>query len=108
MNEIVISPSFDTFCYFDNKNNMIDITNKIPFKLIELIKKMRYIFGDDIVLDKSLIADDIEDIYHYIIEKAYERSDYIFEELNFKDNAKQKLLVAFNKFFFDKFTIWKH
>jgi hypothetical protein len=57
------------------------------------------------VLDKSLIADDIEDIYHYIIEKAYERSDYIFEELNFKDHAKQKLLVAFNKFFFDKFTI---
>ena len=91
--------------YVINKNNMIDITNKIPFKLIELIKKMRYIFGDDIVLDKSLIADDIEDIYHYIIEKAYERSDYIFEELNFKDNAKQKLLVAFNKFFFDKFTI---
>ena len=105
MNEIVISPSFDTFCYFDNKNNMIDITNKIPFKLIELIKKMRYIFGDDIVLDKSLITDDIEDIYHYIIEKAYKRSDYIFEELNFKDQAKQKLLVAFNKFFFEKFTI---
>ena len=105
MNEIVISPSFDTFCYFDNKNNMIDITNKIPFKLKELIKKMRYIFGDDIVLDKSLIVDDIEDIYHYIIEKAYKRSDYIFEELNFKDQAKQKLLVAFNKFFFEKFTI---
>ena len=105
MNEIVISPSFDTFCYFDNKNNMIDITNKIPFKLIELIKKMRYIFGDDVVLDKSLIADDIEDIYHYIIEKAYKRPDYIFEELNFKDQAKQKLLVAFNKFFFEKFTI---
>ena len=105
MNEIVISPSLETFCYFDEKNNMIDITNKIPFKLIELIKKMKYIFGNDIVLDKSLIADDIKDIYHYIIEKAYERSDYIFEELNFKDNAKQKLLVAFNKFFFDKFTI---
>ena len=105
MNEILISPSFDTFCYIDNKNNMIDITSKIPFKLIELIKKMRYSFGDDIVLDKYLIADDIADIYHYIIEKAYERSDYIFEELNFKDNAKQKLLVAFNKFFFDKFTI---
>ena len=105
MNEIVISPSLETFCYFDEKNNMIDITNKIPFKLIELIKKMKYIFGNDIVLDKSLIADDIEDIYHYIIEKAYERSDYIFEELNFKDHAKQKLLVAFNKFFFEKFTI---
>lgn len=105
MNEIVISPSLKTFCYFDEKNNMIDITNKIPFRLLELVKKMKYIFGDDIVLDKSLISNDIEDIYHYIIEKAYERSDYIFEELNFKDQAKQKLLVAFNKFFFDKFTI---
>ena len=31
---------------------------------------MKYIFGDDIVLDKSLISDDIEDIYHYIIEKV--------------------------------------
>lgn len=105
MNEIIISPSFKTFCYFDNNNNMIDITDKIPFRLLQLIKKMRYIFGDNVVLDKSLIADDIEDIYHYIIEKAYERPDYIFEELNFKDQAKQKLLVALNKFFFDKFTI---
>ena len=105
MNEIIISPSFETFCYFDDNNNMIDITNKIPFRLLQLIEKMRYIFGDNVVLDKSLITDDIEDIYHYIIEKAYERSDYIFEELNFKDQAKKKLLVAFNKFFFDKFTI---
>jgi hypothetical protein len=84
---------------------MIDITDKIPFRLLELIKKMRYIFGDDVVLDKSLITDDIEDIYHYIIEKAYERTDYIFEELNFKNKAKEKLLSAFNKFFFDKFII---
>ena len=101
MKEIIISPSFKTFCYFDEKNNMIDITNKIPFRLIELIKKMRYIFGDDLVIDKS-ISGDIEDIYEYIIEKAYERPYYIFEELNFKDNAKQKLLIAFNKFFWNK------
>ena len=79
MKEIIISPSFKTFCYFDEKNNMIDITNKIPFRLIELIKKMRYIFGDDLVIDKS-ISGDIEDIYEYIIEKAYERPEYIFEE----------------------------
>jgi len=85
----------------DEKNNMIDITNKIPFRLIELIKKMRYIFGDDLVIDKS-ISGDIEDIYEYIIEKAYERPEYIFEELKFKDNAKQKLLIAFNKFFWNK------
>ena len=101
MKEIIISPSFKTFCYFDEKNNMIDITNKIPFRLIELIKKMRYIFGDDLVIDKS-ISGDIEDIYEYIIEKDYERPEYIFEELNFKDNAKQKLLIAFNKFFWNK------
>ena len=101
MKEIIISPSFKTFCYFDEKNNMIDITNKIPFRLIELIKKMRYIFGDDLVIDKS-ISGDIEDIYEYIIEKAYERPEYIFEKLNFKDNAKQKLLIAFNKFFWNK------
>ena len=90
---------------FFKKSKTLGYRSRSAFKLIELIKKMRYIFGDDKVLDKSLIADDIEDIYLYIIEKAYERSDYIFEELNFKDNAKQKLLVAFNKFFFDKFTI---
>ena len=72
MNEIVISPSLKTFCYFDEKNNMIDITSKIPFRLLKLVKKMKYIFGDDLVLDKSII-EDVEDIYHYIIEKAYER-----------------------------------
>ena len=102
MNEIVISPSLKTFCYFDEKNNMIDITSKIPFRLLKLVKKMKYIFGDNIVLDRSLISDDIEDIYHYIIEKAYQKQDYIFEELNFKDNAKQKLLIAFNRFFWNK------
>ena len=41
MNEIVISPSLKTFCYFDDKNNMIDITSKIPFKLLKLVKKTR-------------------------------------------------------------------
>ena len=30
------------------------------------------------------------------------KDQYIFEELNFKDNAKQKLLIAFNKFFWNK------
>ena len=84
---------------------MIDITSKIPFKLLKLVKKMKYIFGDNIVLDKSLISDDIEDIYHYIIEKAYEKQDYIFEETKTNiphvDNNKRKLKIAFNKLYYN-------
>ena len=101
MNEIIISPSYKTFCYIDDKNNMVDITNKIPFKLVELIKKMKYILGDDLVIDRS-VSGDIEDIYEYIIEKAYETPDYVFKDLNFKDQPKQKLLIAVNRFFWNK------
>ena len=61
------------------------------------------IFGDKLVIDRSLTEKDNEDIYEYIIEKCYERPDYLFKQTYFKRRPKEQLLIAFNKMFFNKF-----
>ena len=103
MNEIIISPNVTSFCYVDDNNNMIDITNKIPQRLLKFVKRSKYLFGDDMVLDRSLLEKYNEDIYEYLIEKAYETEDFLYQPTRFKALAKEKLLIAFNKLFFDKF-----
>jgi len=101
MNEIIVNPSIDKFCYIDDKDNMVDITDKVSKRLIELYKKFQIILGDDLVLDKSLTSEPIEDIYEYIVEKAYQTKEYVFEPTTFKEKPKKKLLIAFNKFFYN-------
>ena len=93
---IITSPSFNKVCYIDEKNNMIDITNKCPIELCIKIKKII----KDLVIDKNSIKP-VEDIYHYIIEKLYLTPEFN-EEVNFDGVSKEKLSIAFNKFFFDK------
>ena len=93
---IITSPSFNKICYLDEKNNMIDITNKCPIELCIKIKKII----KDLVIDKNSI-EPVEDIYHYIIEKLYLTPEFN-EEVNFDGVSKEKLSIAFNKFFFDK------
>lgn len=93
---IITSPSFNKICYLDEKNNMIDITNKCPIELCIKIKKII----KDLVIDKNSIKP-VEDIYHYIIEKLYLTPEFN-EEVNFDGVSKEKLSIAFNKFFFDK------
>ena len=93
---IITSPSFNKICYIDEKNNMIDITNKCPIELCIKIKKII----KDLVIDKNSIKP-VEDIYHYIIEKLYLTPEFN-EEVNFDGVSKEKLSIAFNKFFFDK------
>ena len=103
MNEIIISPNVTSFCYVDDNNNMIDITDKIPQRLLKFVKRSKWLFGDDIILDRALVEKHNEDIYEYLIEKAYEREDFLFKQTRFKTLAKAQLLIAFNKLFFTKF-----
>ena len=103
MKEIIISPNITSFCYIDENNNMIDITDKIPHRLLKFVKKAKWLFGDDIILDRALVEKHNEDIYEYLIEKAYEREDFVFKQTRFKTLAKEQLLIAFNKLFFTKF-----
>lgn len=98
MKNIIANNSFDRFCYIDENNNMIDITNKCP---VELSKNFKKILNDDLVLNESIIETPIEDIYHNIVEKTYLTPSWI-EEVNFNNQSKKKLIIAFNKFFFDK------
>lgn len=98
MKNIITNKSFGRFCYVDQNNNMIDITNKCP---VELCINFKKILNDELVLDESIIKTPIEDIYHYIVEKTYLTPSWI-EEVNFNSQSKKKLIIAFNKFFFDK------
>jgi|TARA_B100001996_G_scaffold286455_1_gene226721 hypothetical protein len=103
MNEIIISPNVTNFCYVDENNNMVDITDKIPYRLLKFVKKAKLLFGDDIILDRALVEKHNEDIYEYLIEKAYETEDFLYKPTRFKTLAKEQLLIAFNKLFFTKF-----
>ena len=102
MNEIIVSPDITTFCYVDENFNMVDITDDVPYRLQEFLKRCKFIFGDKIVLDRKLIEKESEDIYEYLIEKSYERQDFLFKKTYFKPKAKEKLLIALNKLFFNK------
>ena len=94
--KIVASPSFDKICYIDDKSNMVNITDKCP---IDLCIKVKSIINE-LTIDKDLIKP-VEDIYHYIIEKIYLSPEF-YEQVNFNEVPKGKLIIAFNKFFFDK------
>ena len=93
---IITSPSFNKIGYIDEKNNMIDITDKCPIELCIKVKKII----KDLVLDKNSIKP-VDDIYHHIIEKLYLTPEF-YEDVNFNKVSKEKLSIAFNKFFFDK------
>ena len=43
MNEIIVSPQVTSFCYVDDSNNMIDITDDVPYRLIQFVKRMKFI-----------------------------------------------------------------
>ena len=101
--KVIISPDITTFCYIDDNNNMIDITDQIPYRLREFVKRMKFIFDDKLVIDRSYKKKENEDIYEYLIEKAYETKDYCFKKTKFKPKPKEKMLIAFNKLFFNKF-----
>ena len=59
---------------------------------------MKKLLGDDIV-DKSLIDKPVEPVYEHIVEKIYLTPEYAHDIPKFKDKPKEKLLIAFNKFY---------
>tara|TARA_A200000159_G_C7113839_1_gene251845 strand:- start:148 stop:456 length:309 start_codon:yes stop_codon:yes gene_type:complete len=89
--------SLTAFSYIDKKGNMIDITHKCP---IELCKTMKTILGDNMI-DESLKEKKVEDIYHFLIEKTYQMPEWVDMSVMLNDKPKDKLKIAFNKFFFD-------
>ena len=101
--KIIISPDVTTFCYIDEHDNMVDITDNVPYRLREFVKRMKFIFDDKIAIDRSYTEKENEDIYEYLIEKAYETEDFLYKPTRFKTLAKEQLLIAFNKLFFTKF-----
>jgi len=85
----------------DGTGNM----SEIP-EMSALYKSVKIILGD-VTIDKNLI-EPTEDIYDYIVEKIYLMPEYAYDMSfkSFNDNPKEKILIAFNKFFFD--MIEKH
>ena len=71
--------------------------------LATLIDSMKLII-DNVIIDEKLI-EPIEDIYYYIVEKIYNMPDYPkWNDVPFKDKPKAKLLIALNKFIYDKIS----
>ena len=94
--EITANSSFSKICSVDINGNILDITDKCP---IGLCKNFKKILGE-LTIDKSLVNKPCEDIYHNIVEKTYLTPRYI-KDVSFKEQPKEKLLIAFNKFFFE-------
>ena len=59
------------------------------------VNNMKKLLGEDL-FDKTLLNETTEPIYDYIVEKTYQKPEYI-EEVEFKN--KRKLKIAFNKFY---------
>ena len=61
-----------------------------------------YVINDDKIFNEEHKGD-CEDIYSYIIEKIYTMPDYpLWNDVSFKDKPKAKLVIALNKFVYDK------
>ena len=72
--------------------NTIIIT--LEHKNIEFVNNIKTILGENL-FDKSLLNETTEPIYDYIIEKIYQMPEYL-EDVPMN---KQKLKIAFNKFY---------
>ena len=76
----------------DKVINTIIIT--LEHKNIEFVNNIKTILGENL-FDKSLLNETTEPIYDYIIEKIYQMPEYL-EDVPMN---KQKLKIAFNKFY---------
>jgi|TARA_B110000881_G_C18489765_1_gene471137 hypothetical protein len=82
----------------DEKANMVEIDDA---PLEQLCITMKLVI-DDVIFNEDLI-EPVEPIYSYLVEKMYTMPDYAkWNDVPFKEKSKEKLLIAFNKFFYDK------
>jgi hypothetical protein len=87
----------DKLVFIDSNENMTEMP-----KLSILYNSMKVML-DCVIIDENLIKP-TEDIYDYIVEKIYLMPEYAHEMsfVSFNDNPKEKILIAFNKFIFNK------
>ena len=84
----------------DDKANMVEIDDEALLKLYHSIET---VVGDIKFNERRLRYEPVEDIYYHIVEKIYQMPDYCkWNDVPFKEKPKAKLLIAFNRFFFDK------
>lgn len=84
----------------DENANIIRINDEALEALCHNIKE--YVVQDDLIFNQEYDGD-CEDIYYYIVEKIYTMQDYPkWNDVPFKDKPKAKLVIALNKFVYDK------
>lgn len=82
----------------DDNANMTVIEDESLQTLVNNIKE--HVIKDNITCDQT---GECEDIYYYLIEKIYTMPDYPkWNDVPFKEKPKAKLLIALNKFLYDK------
>jgi len=101
------------FKFFDPNNEDLSNNYKKELEICEIFTKL---IGDKHIFDLSLVNEDVEEIYLFLIEKAYksEKEHHKFHkgiiknadyQLTYEltDNVKKKIKIAFNKFIYDLF-----
>ena len=87
----------DKLVVIDDMGNMIEWGDE---SIITLYHNMKSIIGDINIREE---VEEVEPIYSYIVEKIYTMPDYIkWNDTEFKEKPKQKLLIAYNRFIYDK------
>jgi hypothetical protein len=99
MIEIIANTELDQISYIDSNENPVPITDQ---NLIKTCQMMKRALGTSDIFDETLIDKEHEPVYEYIVEKTYIMPEYDYGPLNFKEEPKQKLKIAFNKLFYKK------
>lgn len=99
MIEIIANTELDQISYIDSNENPVPITDQNLIKTCQMVKRA---LGTSDIFDETLIDKEHEPVYEYIVEKTYLMPEYDYGPLNFKEEPKQKLKIAFNKLFYKK------
>ena len=99
MIEIIANSNLDQVSYIDSNGNPIAIADQ---NLIKTCQMMKRALGTSDIFDETLIDKEYEPVYEYIVEKTYLMPEYDYGHLNFKEEHKRKLKIAFNKLFYEK------
>ena len=99
MIEIIANTELDQISYIDSNENPVPITYQNLNKTCQMMKR---VLGTNDIFDESLINEYNEPVYEYIVEKTYIMPEYDYGPLNFKEQPKQKMKIAFNKLFYEK------
>lgn len=101
MTEIIIQGASMNVFKFDDNYNMIPIgADEFPKQLHEICQ---HLIRDDVIIDKSLIGLEVDNIYSYLVEKCFLDHAWATRRISsivLDEPVKFQLRVAFNKFIF--------